>query len=311
VKIARSIGLWILALFITLLAAHYQRTTGPTYPLDGTAKLGGWTYAISLLRTHDSDADQPVLLDIGDTTVTGVIRWKRYKFDEPWHLAPLDRKVLTPVRIAELSGEGHSIFSNRGFATGEERSVLLGWLPKQPPAGKLEYMVQIRRNNEAITVPTTGNAAITRFKGHVPKRILIPHVLCMFTGLLFGIRTLISAVLKEPIRRKALTSLVLLTIGGFLLGPFVQKYAFNAFWTGWPFGEDLTDNKTAVMVLSWAWAWWESHKQFGRRARIAAVAAAVIMMGVYLVPHSMKGSELDYKKLAEQQQIQQPANQLK
>ncbi len=45
--------------------------------------------------------------------------------------------------------------------------------------------------------------------------------------------------------------MMLLVLGGFLLGPIVQKYAFGAFWTGWPFGEDLTDNKTAVAVLAW------------------------------------------------------------
>ena len=41
-------------------------------------------------------------------------------------------------------------------------------------------------------------------------------------------------------------------LGGMLLGPFVQKYAFGEFWTGWPNGHDLTDNKTLIMWLVWA-----------------------------------------------------------
>ena len=40
------------------------------------------------------------------------------------------------------------------------------------------------------------------------------------------------------------TTVVLLFLGGIIMGPVIQKYAFGAFWTGWPFGHDLTDNKT-------------------------------------------------------------------
>ena len=34
----------------------------------------------------------------------------------------------------------------------------------------------------------------------------------------------------------------LIGVGGFLLGPAVQKMAFDAWWTGIPFGHDLTDH---------------------------------------------------------------------
>jgi hypothetical protein len=39
-----------------------------------------------------------------------------------------------------------------------------------------------------------------------------------------------------------------------ILGPVVQYYAFGEFWTGVPFGWDLTDNKTLVAVIFWALA---------------------------------------------------------
>jgi hypothetical protein len=40
-------------------------------------------------------------------------------------------------------------------------------------------------------------------------------------------------------------------VGGLILGPPVQLEAFGALWTGWPFGADLTDNKTLIAVLAW------------------------------------------------------------
>ncbi len=297
-KTIRSILLWILALILTFLSAHYQRSTGPTYPLDGEASLGGQSIHYALLRTHETTGDQPVLIDVGDTTIHGEVIWKRYKLDEPLRVLPLQRETLTADQIGKLSGIGHTIISNRGKSTGSTRSVLIGYLPKQPAAGKLEYKVALNRGAERVLLPQTGSAVVTRFKGDVPPFVLLPHILCMFTGLFFAMRILLGALLKEPVYRKTLITTILLIVGGFVLGPLVQKYAFDAFWTGWPFGEDLTDNKTALMILAWVLAVWQLRKPDGeRRGRWWAVAATIIMSGIYLIPHSMRGSELDYSKL--------------
>jgi hypothetical protein len=91
-----------------------------------------------------------------------------------------------------------------------------------------------------------------------------------------------------------------IAIGGLVLGPIVQRYAFGAYWTGWPFGTDLTDDKTLAMWLAWVAAVavfrWRKDP-LDRLARWVTVAAAVVMIAVYLVPHSLRGSELDYSKL--------------
>ena len=50
-------------------------------------------------------------------------------------------------------------------------------------------------------------------------------------------------------------------VGGLILGPAVQKYAFDAWWTGIPFGYDLTDNKTLIAMLGWLWAWFKNRNQ--------------------------------------------------
>jgi hypothetical protein len=86
-----------------------------------------------------------------------------------------------------------------------------------------------------------------------------------------------------------------LTLGGLLLGPLTQGYAFGALWTGVPFGWDLTDNKTLVMWIGWAAAAVALRR--GRPAsRALVVLAAGLMLAVYVIPHSVKGSQLDYTR---------------
>ena len=86
----------------------------------------------------------------------------------------------------------------------------------------------------------------------------------------------------------------LLFLGGMILGPIVQKYAFGEFWTGVPFGFDLTDNKTLVTMVTWIVAAWLSIKK-KHSARIWIIIAAIVLLLVYSIPHSMMGSELDYE----------------
>ena len=85
-------------------------------------------------------------------------------------------------------------------------------------------------------------------------------------------------------------TIILLLIGGFILGPVVQKYSFGQFWTGWPLGDDLTDNKTLFALIAFVAAWFLRNKSYGRWL---AIGAALVMLAVYLIPHSMGGSELD------------------
>ena len=88
------------------------------------------------------------------------------------------------------------------------------------------------------------------------------------------------------------STVIALFIGGMILGSIVQKHAFGAYWTGFPFGMDLTDNKTLIAFLGWIAAAFAVEKN--RQNKMWIFAAAVIMLGVYAIPHSMFGSELKY-----------------
>jgi len=263
----QSILLWTIAFVITTAAAVYQRVTGPTYPVTETVELAGRAVEIRLERSHSTASDFTVSLPLADPAVTGSIVWKRRGTADPWTETP---------------------FSRNG-------ALLSADLPRQPAAGKLLYRIMLHDNGREVPVPREGTVTV-RFKGDVPLPVLIFHVLAIFSAMLLSTRTAFEVFARTP--RYALYSLltmILMFAGGLVLGPIVQKYAFDAYWTGWPFGQDLTDNKTAAAFLAWFLAWRYAGKS--AHPRWWVVGAAVVTLAVFIIPHSVLGSEYDYSKM--------------
>jgi hypothetical protein len=71
----------------------------------------------------------------------------------------------------------------------------------------------------------------------------------------------------------------------------VQKFAFGDLWTGVPFGWDLTDNKTLIAFIFWIIAVVMNRK---KEKPFYTILAAVVLLLIFSIPHSMFGSELDY-----------------
>ncbi len=254
---------WTIAVVVTLGSLVWQRTTGPTYPARGRVQLAGQTIRMSLDRSNSTASDQVVRIQVPDPGVTGEVVWRRYPTPDAW-------QVIT------LSRDGGSLAAS---------------LPRQPSAGKLEYQVRLSRGAEHTVFPE--RPAITRFRGDVPVWILIPHIAAMFLGMLFAVRAGVEALApRRDMRRLAWTTLGLFLVGGFFLGPLVQHYAFGQWWTGVPFGWDLTDNKTLLVALAWVFALWRLRG--GRPARGAVGLAAVVTLVVFAIPHSAWGSQIDW-----------------
>ncbi|MEJ2048300.1 MAG: hypothetical protein P8Y60_00370 [Calditrichota bacterium] len=259
-----KVTLWIITVLITISSAVYQRLTGPTYPVRGKILFSGTEINFKLLRTETTDRDALIKIEVPDTAMYGYVKFKRYNSNDKWSEIPLKR-----------SGK-----------------YLIQELPRQPAAGKLIYQVYLQENERIISL-TDGKPVIIRFKGHVPEVILIPHILLMFLAMLFSNRTALEAL--DPAgnaKRYMLWTIGLFLVGGFILGPLVQKYAFGDLWTGIPIGYDLTDNKTLIAMLGWLWAWLKNSR--GQKSRGWIFFAAILMLAVYLIPHSVFGSEIDY-----------------
>lgn len=260
---------WILAVLITLSAALYQRLTGPTYPLRGSLALDEQRIKYKFLRTHEGESDQPVELRFADSSYTAQILYRRYKTDDDWTKIPMQ------------------------YQNGQLR----GQLPNQPPAGKLEYYILLEKNEEQHSLPND-RTVVTRFKGTVPMTVLIPHILLMFVAMLFSNLSGLEALVKgKNLLPYTVITVTCLFIGGIILGPIVQKFAFGEFWTGIPFGYDLTDNKTLLAMVGWLIALVQVIRQEQSSARWWVIAASLTLLMVYSIPHSTLGSELDYKTM--------------
>jgi hypothetical protein len=253
--------IWIFAVLLTASAAIYQRLTGPTHPQRTKAVIAGNTYKIKLIRTFDGSGDCPITIPIPDQEVSGTLEYRIFP---------------QKVEYAKL-------------AMTREGINLSAPLPHQGMAGKLEYRITLSKGNEQFVI-NNGEPTVIRFKGYVPAFVLIPHILIMFLSMLFSNVAGFFALFKIPSLRMMKITLGTIFVGGLIMGPLVQKYAFDELWAGVPFGWDLTDNKTLIAFIAWVIAYWFNRKQ---ESRYWIVAAMIVTLGIFSIPHSLFGSQLD------------------
>jgi len=263
-NIPKSTLIWILCIIFTLAIAYYQRKTGPTHTIRGKITFAEETVKYKLIRSHGGDDDASIEIPVKDA---GISAWCKYR-----------RK-----------GAGDEWITQEMIIDGENRVAIL---PHQPPAGKIEYLISLKKGDQEVVL--TEDPVNIRFKGGVPGWILILHIAFIFMAMLFSTRTGIEAIFRgKNIYKYTLITLVLFLIGGMILGPIIQKYAFGDYWTGWPFGGDLTDNKSLVAFIFWIIAFIFVSRKKNHRTWV--VIAAVVFLLTYMIPHSVLGSEYDYK----------------
>ena len=248
---------WLLAVIITLALSIYQRRTGPTNPLRVTIELNGESYPAKLPRSGVRH-DEIVSLKGLPSCTKAQIHYRRYPTSD---------------------GYTTEDFSWNG-------SELQAALPVQPVAGKLQYYITVGGEDYPADIPI-----LIRFRNDVPAGVLLPHILFMFAAMLFAVYTFLLVITRKEYRRWLKITACILFIGGFILGPLVQHVAFGPWWTGFPIGTDLTDNKTLISFLFFVAALaslkWKHNKWI-------VALAVLVMIAVFTIPHSKNGSEYDY-----------------
>jgi hypothetical protein len=259
--------LWILAFLITFSAAIYQRMTGPTYPKKLEVTLNDKIQDLKLVRSLSLNEKSEIRLDLDNSNIRARLFYKRYKSESEYQIADF---------IYRADPKHGGFFAE---------------VPQQPVAGKLQYYIEITDLNGTKSY-LKESPVVIRFKGNVPAFVLIPHILLMFIAMLFSTLAGLMAVIKYPLYKKyALWTLILFFTGGMVLGPIVQYFAFGDLWTGIPFGWDLTDNKTLIALIFWILAVVMNRKK--DRPFYTALAAIILLL-VFSIPHSLFGSELNY-----------------
>lgn len=248
---------WFLAVIITLALSIYQRMTGPTHPKKVDIELRGDNYQIKLPRSGVQKDEIVTLKDI-TAVVKSQLHYRRYP-------------------------------TTNDYTTVDFQWTGAAWqaaLPVQPIAGKLQYYLTVDGKDYLKDEPV-----VIRFRNDVPAYILIPHILLMFGAMLFAVYTFLLVVTRKEYRKWLKMTVATLFVGGFIFGPLVQHAAFGPWWTGFPYGTDLTDNKTLISFLFFLAALatlkWKYNKWI-------VSLAVLVMIAVFTIPHSAYGSEYDY-----------------
>lgn len=257
-----------LAIVITLIAIIYQRGTGPTYPKRFKLQHKEESVRIKLPRSQENTEGALLNIPVTDSSYQLTVNYKRFPTDDPW--SPIEFETKANFWQARL--------------------------PVQPAAGKLQYYVEIKDPAGELvqSLGTIEKPILIRYKGPVSTWILAPHIFCMFFAMLLSTLAGIEAIYKTQASRKVgRVTLAFLFIGGMVLGPMVQKAAFGVYWAGFPYDWDLTDNKLLIGFLAWALAVGTNLKSLRPKFTIAAF---VVLLAMYSIPHSTMGSQYNYDK---------------
>lgn len=261
----KNIILWVIAIIMTIGLVIYQRSTDPSFPIVGKITIDDEVIKYKLIRTFGGDKDALIEIFTDSKDITGSITQKRHKSYDDWSTSEMKRK----------------------------RGRLVGVIPNQPLAGKVEYLIILHNNNMDYVL--TEGPVIIRFKGEVPMVILTPRIFFMFFSLLFALRVGLELFFRG-VDTKYLTGVVIITLflGGIILGPIVQKFAFGVYRTGLPFGHDLTDNITLFVFIFWVIAWFVLRKK--PQNRFWPLIAVIAMIVFYSIPQIILGPEIGHAK---------------
>lgn len=273
-----SVLLWIISIAVTIACFMYQDKTGPTYPLEGSIDTSKGEVKFKFLRSETIGTDLKIMfIDPIPDGISGFVQFRRYKSNDDWSTSP-----MSPGRF-EFSRRGSDDVVN---GIGAELPYL------EERAGKYEYLVYIDDGSEEPYSITGEKAIYARYKDEVPGWALVLHILAIFLSMTLAIRTTLEALFDGNYKWMIYATIITLLIGGFILGPLVQWYAFGVWWSGVPFGYDWTDNKVLIELLFWLIAAFMNRGD--RRSRISVYIAGIITLLVYFIPHSIFGSEYDY-----------------
>ncbi|KAA3618768.1 MAG: hypothetical protein DWQ05_07345 [Calditrichaeota bacterium] len=274
-----SIILWVLAILLTVGCFTYQDKTGPTYPLEGDFETTDGMVHFKFLRSENIGTGLKIMLtEPVPEGLTGNVKYRRFKSNDDWSFLPMQK--------------GEFEFTRRGRT--ETVSGFGAELPSlDVRAGKYEFFVYIKTAaGEPVSI-TGSNPVYARYKGAVPVFALLPHIFIIFISMTFGIRTVFEALIDGNFKWMLWSTIISLILGAFLLGPWVQWYAFGVWWSGFPFGYDWTDNKVLVGMAFWLLAAYLNRGD--HRNRWSIYLAGIVTLVVYFIPHSIFGSEFDYR----------------
>jgi hypothetical protein len=168
-------------------------------------------------------------------------------------------------------------------------------VPHKAPTTRYYYRFEarIQKGDPLVLQRDDGNPMMVKFKGNVPAWVVITHILAMFGGFflliwsaLYAFRPAFGKGDAKPAARLGLWAWITMFLGGLPIGFLMNYYAFDVFWEAFPFGKDVTDNKTQIALLLWGISVLALYIGKGKKAGLLAIGTALVVLAIFLIPHS-------------------------
>jgi hypothetical protein len=186
-----------------------------------------------------------------------------------------------------------------------EEGQYFGKIPAHERGSLIKYYVEGRAGDDLVVqVPAEDQPRFEfYFKGTPNRYVLIAHVVVIFAALFFFIlagyfayRGLSDRRANLHVPRLGLAGTVLFFISSIPIGMVVAYQTFGKPWTGFPVGNDLTDNKSLVILLYWIAATFfyrgsalrkdpSTDLLPGRALPYVYLAGLVLAVVLFLLPH--------------------------
>jgi hypothetical protein len=182
-----------------------------------------------------------------------------------------------------------------------------GRLPSRNKGERLYYAFRVDiPGQSSVRLPRDPDSLfLVKYKGEITGFFLVLHVIFMFGAFFFMVQSfwgalrILSGSEGKPGTVQLVRWVILTTfVGGWPIGFILNYQRFGMLWEGFPFGYDITDNKTQIIFLFWIvtvllvrgsfFGGGESRDSLGARGFAwAVIVSFVVSLTLYMVPHSL------------------------
>lgn len=135
-----------------------------------------------------------------------------------------------------------------------------------------------------------------RFEGKASFILLLFHIVLMIAAffllihaLYYALNYLATEERGEAIVRSVNLGIITFFITGFPIGWVIEKQVLGNYWEGIPFGWDITDSKTLIILVIWLIVIWlkTKNKMSIRTYAKWVIINTIITIMLFLLPHSL------------------------
>jgi hypothetical protein len=184
------------------------------------------------------------------------------------------------------------------------------WEGRLPERRKGEWVHYAFRaalpGDDSVRIPIEPDSFfLLKYKGKITPVVLLLHVILMFGAFFFMVQSFWGALAlfrgggsKSSAVRFVRGVMITTFVGGWPIGFILNRQRFGPVWEGFPFGYDVTDNKTQIIFLFWVvtvllvrgsfFGAGEARDTVGPRGFAwAVIASFIVSLALYMIPHSL------------------------